>query len=530
MKFFKFIFILIVICLVCYSAYLLYDKKEIVEENIVEVLEEETILTDLRLSIVNLDNMNPILSTNKNVQDISKLIFDSLLTVDENYKIKNSLAEEFSKSGNNTYLLKLRNDVLWHDGSKFNAYDVKYTIDMIKDNNVSSIYKYNLQHIVGLNIIDEYTIKLTVDEEEPFFEYNLTFPILSYNNYLNEDFLNTDKNSKPIGTGMYKITDVQGTSITLRKNDEWWNINESNAKISIITIKLYETMGDAYNDFKLGKIDLIATNNYNLEDYIGSIGYSAIDYKGREYDYIAMNCNSNILQNLEVRQAISYAIDKTAIIEEIFESQYYVSMFPLDYGNYAYKAENGSLGYNPEQSKKILEDNGWEYKNDNWRKTENNKTVKIYLNFVVNAENEKRTLVAEKIAQQLGEVGITVNLIKATNDQYQKYLANKNYDLILTGTINGFTPNLSRYFANGNLANYTNQKAIEALNEANKINSEATLQKKISELVEFYNNDVPYVSLYYNKARVIVSDKLVGEVVANNYNIFYRIGVWHRKA
>ena len=61
--------------------------------------------------------------------------------------------------------------------------------------------------------------------------------------------------------------------------------------------------------FKLGNIDLINTNKINIEDYVGTMGYNK-QYEGREYDFLALNCEDTILKYKEVRQAINYAIDK----------------------------------------------------------------------------------------------------------------------------------------------------------------------------------------------------------------------------
>ena len=121
--------------------------------------------------------MNPILSNNKNVQDISKLIYDPLITLTADYKLEGCLAKEWAKQNDNSYLIKLRENVRWSDGERFTSEDVRFTIDRLKD--TTSIYSYNVEHVTQVEIVDDYTLKITLDKEIPFFEYNLTFPILS---------------------------------------------------------------------------------------------------------------------------------------------------------------------------------------------------------------------------------------------------------------------------------------------------------------------------------------------------------------
>ncbi len=144
------------------------------------------------------DTINPILSNNKNVQDITKLIYDPLVTLTSDYKAEPSLAKEWAKQSDNSYLIKLRENVRWSDGQKFTSEDVKFTIDRLKE--ISSIYSYNVQYVTEVEIVDDYTVKIKLDREVPFFEYQLTFPILSNDYYSGVDFSNTDKNAAPVGT------------------------------------------------------------------------------------------------------------------------------------------------------------------------------------------------------------------------------------------------------------------------------------------------------------------------------------------
>ena len=529
MKFFKYLFILVVIILIGYSVYTVYYDKndEIVDETLVQETNESTILTDLRVAVVDMDSMNPIISTNKYVQSVTQLIYEPLFKITYDYQTEPCLATEWAKTGDTTYIVKLRQGVKWQDGSDFNAQDVKFTVDMIKNN--KSIYSYNLENVIGLDIIDDYTVKFTLSEEEQFFEYNLTFPILSNNYYIDQNFLTTEKNNKPMGTGMYKISDVQSTYISLKQNQTWWNVETVDTKIKTVTINLYSSIGEVYNDFKLGKLDLISIDNLNYEDYIGTAGYETVDIKGREYDYIAMNCQANILKHVEVRKAIDYAIDKTTINANVFNSKFNISKFPLDYGSYVYDVESVTTGYNPEQSKQILIDNGWEYRNNYWQKTEDNRNLKISLNLVVNSSNGPRVKVAEEIKSQLENIGIRINIITVSDSQYQNTLNNKNYDILLTGIYSGFSPNINRYFGQNNLSNYSNEEVSSILADIKNISKPSLIKEKYGRIIEIYNEQVLCISLYYNKVTVAYSNYLKGTVSANNYSMFYNIANWYRE-
>ncbi len=522
----KYIFIVFVIGLIIYSIIIINNnnqkKEEQIENNNINV--ESEILKDVTVSISKYDTINPIISNNKGVQEISKLIFEPLLTLTKEYKIENCLAKEWSKTSATAYIIKLKDDIKWSNGEKLSAEDVRYTIDRLKEN--KSTYSYNVQHVISVDVLDETTVKITLEKEVPFFEYNLTFPIVSKKYYEGEDFYTTTK--VPIGTGMYKISNIQTNKITLDKNNSWWNISNENAKLEKIYVNLYNSSGEAYNSFKIGNLDLIQSNNMNLKDYIGTIGFYTKEYKGRAQDFISINCTDNILSKQEVRQAIAYSIDKDNIIASVYGGNYYVSNFPLDYGSYVYN-ENNALKYNISQAQKVLTENGWEYKNKIWQKKENYKTLKLNFTLVVNSSDENRIKVAEVLKTQIEQIGIKITIKKVTDSTYKKYLENKNYDLILTGTYNSLSPDLSLYFGESNLANFSNVEANTIISEVKNITDEKIIKEKMQKLEEIYNTQVPYISLYRNKEIVAYSLKLVGDVTPNFYKLFYNINNWYRQ-
>lgn len=378
-----------------------------------------------------------------------------------------------------------------------------------------------------MEIIDSNTIKIDLFEPVDFFEYNLTFPILSNNYYTDEDFYESEKT--PIGTGMYKIVSMDENSIILGKNDRWWNYDNVQYKIEAINIKLFSEMGEVYNSFKLGNIDILTTTNINLEKYIGTIGYTKHESKGREFDYLAFNCQQDTLKNVEVRKAISQAIDKTSIVSGVYNNSYFISNFPIDYGSYLYSEEGNSvISYNQDEAKKTLIENGWEYKYNRWQKTENYNTKRINLTLTVNKDNSNRVATAENIKTQLEQIGIKINIKKVNSSQYNSILENKNYEMILTGISNSFSPNLNTFFGENNLENYSNDELNTILNEVKNTNDEKVLKEKYNRIIQIYNEEVPFVSLYRNKTTVVKSQKLFGDVAPNNYCSYYNLYNWTR--
>lgn len=525
----KYIFIIIVIALIGYAGYLIYGQKE-EEPNkaiIEEIVEEAKIITNIRIPIVSFDTINPILSKNQNIQDISRLIYEPLLNITSDNKITMCLAKEWSKQSNTSYVIKLKENVKWHDGNELVAKDIQFTIDRLKEIGGNSIYAYNVEKVISVEVIDKSTIKINLTEEVPFFEYNLTFPIMSHYYYENEDFVNTAKNNKPVGTGRFKVSE-NNENIILKKNNDWWNTQEE-TKLEEIQLVKYQSIGEVYNAFKTGNIDLFTTKTTSLEEYIGTIGYNKKEYYGRNLDYIAFNCEENVLSNVEVRKAISYLINKENIVAGIYKGAYYKANFPLEFGSYLYEDKRVSYETNEEKARSILGQSGWTYSKKIWQRVKDYRTQKLRFDLVVNSSNELRVQVAENIKQTLLEFGIDINIRKVSDSQYQNYLQNKNYDMILTGVYSGLSPDLSTYFGENNIANFKKEEMLSLINDVKNIQDEKILKEKYSRMIEIYEEEMPYVFLYYSKNTLVYSPNLVGELNPNRYNVYEGIGTWYRQ-
>ena len=275
----------------------------------------------------------------------------------------------------------------------------------------------------------------------------------------------------------------------------------------------------------MGNIDLINTSNLNYEDYIGTIGYYTKEYKGREYDYLSCNCNDYLMKEKSVRQAINLAIDKENIISTIYNNKYYKSDYVLDYGSYIYSSSTSNLYYNPEKAKEILINNGWVYTNNKWKK---NGTI-LSFTISVNASNVKRCEVAKLIKTQLESIGMIVNIKEISDSQYNYYLTNKNYQILLTGIYNSYSPDINYFYGEGNLANYTNEEVNEILNEIRNITDQKILEEKFKNLIERTKDDSAYISLYRNMNFLLINQNIIGNITPNNYALFYNFETWNRE-
>ncbi len=511
---FKYIFFAIVFSLIGLAIYMLYkdgkSKAYVIENGKVEI----NMVKEINVGISNFDTINPILSKNRDVQYITKLVFEPLVDITYDFKIENKLSKEFSKINNTTYIIKLNDDVYFHDGKKFTADDVIFTINTLKSGDIDSIYKENVSEIKEIQKIDDYTIKIILNKEVEFFEYLMCIPILSEN----ENIFKADSYI-PIGTGKFKITKTEDNNITLERA----NVDAS-SKTTKINLILKENVKDLYTALTKKEIDLMITNNIHYEEYIGSIGYNTFQYSGREFDYLILNNKNSILSSNQVRKAIYYSIDKNQINYNIYNNKYNICDFPLNDSNYLHCIEDKNE-YDINKAKNALIEDGWTFSNNTWRK--NGRTLRLRL--LVNKENEARIKVAENIKEQLNKVGIILNIIKVNENQFNNYIKNKNYDIILSGQVISNSPKLNTYFSIDNLSNYSSPEINTILNEVKNIeNQEDVLKEKYIKIEELYKQDMPFISLYFNSIYVLSNKNLKGDLNGNWYNVYYNIDNWYK--
>lgn len=517
-KFIKFIFIVLIIGIVVFLSILVFKSRDSGEENkIFKIIEEdESYQDDIRLAVADLDSLNPILSNNRNVYETSKVIYEPLVTLDMNYRKKYALAERIEKKNDTQYVVYLR-EAKWHDGSDVKSEDFHFTIKMI--NSTDSIYKENIAKIASIKSINDKSFIITLKSPQSYFEYNLTFPVMKK---ISEKTFK-DKTKIPIGTGLFKFKESKNNIVSYEIFEDYWNKEAvEKSKFRYLYIYLYDTIGEVYNAFKSGNIDIINALNKNYVEQIGTFGYKDIEYKSRDFNFLAFNTK---VVNKNVRKAISLALDKDKIVTEL-GSGITKSTFPTDFGHWTYP-QIYKLEYNLVEAKKILNENGYKLKSGKWVEKENDKSLSYSI--LVNESNTTQLAVAEMIAKALNNFGIETNLDRTNDDSYYSVIKSRNYDMAIIGRRNDFTPSLGIYFNENNYFHYNHSEIQELLKESESEEDETKFLEKYNKIYNIYVEDIPFIGLYRNTRELISSLGLYMDSVPNSFNMLYNIENWYRK-
>jgi peptide/nickel transport system substrate-binding protein len=433
------------------SAFLSADSDTFIEGTVVGL--------DERGNLKGLTRITPhIPSTIQLEKDIIELVYESLVTVDQDGNINLQLAESYTAvQPYNYYIFKLRKNVKWHDGSEFTADDVVGTFQLLKrlDTNKDTTSKYSnvvASQFADVKKIDDYTIELKLREKTavmPTFFEAINFKILpgKYLRDLNENTILDSTpflNRFPIGTGSFKFRTSNEDRIVLVRNNEYWR-SSNNGNIEELIFEAYADEQTAVKALKGSKIHAVTglSSDY-LQQLSGKEKIQTLKSNVIYNRYWALYFNLNetgtniLLKDKNIREAIGLGINKNELLEAINELGR-ESTGPIPENSYVYRpGDFGMAEFDPQKAIKLLSSNGWKLEtsvDENgspynvW--TKNGTKIEFTLSYVDNTDRNK---VAEVIKENLANVGIHIDLRKGSiRDISDAVILPKNFDLLLFG-------------------------------------------------------------------------------------------------
>ncbi|MEM4601798.1 MAG: ABC transporter substrate-binding protein, partial [Desulfurococcaceae archaeon] len=321
---------------------------------------------------------------------------EPLFIADERGEIVPWLAESYNVSSDGrVYTIKLKKGIKFHDGTPFNASAVKFTLERILDPNVRVPGRANYLVIDRVDVIDEHTVAVTLKHPFGPFISVLTGAYIISPKSAQELGDKISQEPKGIGTGPYKFQEwVRGEKIVLVKNSEYWRGTPN------FDTLIFEVIPDPQTRLaKLlsNELDLImqppAADIQSLEN---NPQVSVLKTLSTRIVYIGINTQYGPLQDVRVRQAINYAVDKEAIVKNVLFNLGKVMSSPVPDNVMSY-VKLGPYEYNPEKAKRLLADAGY----PNGFKITLQTPIGRYL-----FDKE----IADAVAQYLRQVGVDVEL------------------------------------------------------------------------------------------------------------------------
>lgn len=395
-------------------------------------------------------------------------VYETLIDFNPDMTFKGVLAESWEIPDDVTYIFHIRQGVKFHNGREMTAEDVVYSFQRVLGQTEygdigalgSSASYYG--GIASIEANDDYTVTITLSEPNAAFMANLTS---SYGAIVCKEVVEANDGSLSAidtmcGTGpfMYKES-VVDNYITLVKNPDYWE--EGAPKLDGITFYLLADESARLAALRTGDINLCSLSALNLSEVEGDDSIKVLSYQSNNYTYLGFNLSSEALQDVRVRQAMSMAVDRQAIIDYVYNGEATVSTFVAPaMGHWVWDAPSESPLYTQDidAAKALMEEAGYS--------DSNRLTIKMAAGLL---DSIRDTAVV--LQQQLKEIYIDVEITNLESGEYVDVWGKMNtpeagYDAMCGQNGSGTDPNraVSFFFSTTGGANvwgYSNAEVDE---------------------------------------------------------------------
>jgi len=433
-------------------------------------------------------------------------ITETLVGANPDFSLKPELATSWYQVDNLTWVFNLRNDVYFQDGTKMTADDVKWSLDRVIS--LDPVVT-NLVNLDNITVINDTAIMIKTKSE------NLMLPaVLNYpdTGIIAKSSLDANGNfSKPVGTGAYKFESFGQTThvLTVVKNDLWWNGTPGLDTLVLTPITDPNTRAMAIES---GEIDFTCDVPYNEVPGIAQMpGYTVEKYNKARMYMLVLNLNESSLGDLKVRQAISDAIDRQAIAQNVLYGMGSPAAGPFMSTMAWTNTSLTPYTINLTDANALLDEDGWVNGTDGIREKNGQKLSFTLLTF---PNRPGLPPMAEAIAAELKDIGVSVQVQVETSGAISAQVSTGVWDMELTTYATAMVPDpgyilKELYTTNGtyNSGKYSNPQ-LDALI------ANASDTKDLNERYQLYEEAQ---SIVYEQQPIILVDYYGSDIVMKNY-------------
>ena len=361
------------------------------------------------------ESINPMHCDDVYNDAVSSLMYEGLFRLDESFQPQNVLCESYETMDGKTFNFTIA-DVKLHDGTALTAEDVAYSINFARN---STKYYARLKNITGCAPLEDGRVQVTLERCNYALPALLDIPII-------KDGSGSD--DVPPGTGPYKYIKA-GNFYVLRAFDGYRSAEALPFEMIYLKEFADDNIVESFADFSLDLIwaDTGADGSVNLHS----------DHESRLYDtavlqYIGFNSSSTVMNDANVRRAISAAVNREYIVNTIFGGSGRPATLILNPAYYLYNtAWEAGCGYSPAQLSANLAKSGLADKDsDGFLEYPVSGAYQSFtIRFIVNSENKKKVEAAESIAENLRRVGLNVELRELGWNDFKSALNSGSFDM-----------------------------------------------------------------------------------------------------
>jgi len=373
---------------------------------------------------------------------IASNIFNSLLKYNGNLDIEGDLAESWEISDDQkTITFKLKPNLFWADGKPLTSADVLFTWKTVTDENTRSPYASDYQLVSNAEATDAFTFKVTYGQVyAPALDSWASLHILPKHLLAGQDIRTTSFARKPIGSNYYQLSQWNhGESLKLSRNP---NSVLGQAAINQLVTRIIPDNSAQFLELMADNIDSMGLDPIKYSRIIPArpeLKKNLNLYKelGNSYTYLGFNLKHKPFDDIRVRKAINYAIDKQEIIDGVYLGLGINISSPYKPGTRWSNPTLKPYSYDPEKARALLKEAGFT-KNANGILEHDGKPFAFEIITNQNKEREKSAVI---IQRRLKEIGIDVKIRAIEWASFiSRFINTGDFDVVILGWGLGLDP------------------------------------------------------------------------------------------
>lgn len=522
--------------------------------------------------------MIPTLSQDTGSNFVQRLIFDSLLRLNDKFEWTPWVAKELptvEKDGKR-WIFKLRTDVKFHDGQPLTSKDVRFTFEQVQHPTYPGVRASNFARLKGVaELRKQYAAlgkdvedkKLTADEADkqklalwekwkaeggaletpdPYtFIINLDSvfaPLFSnvagvgimpehlLKDQVGAKLKESEFARKPVGSGRYQFVDWKTQDkVVLKANENWWG---GRPNIDNFIYKIYPDSNTAMAALEKGEIDFTTLEVESLPHFSNDVkNVKVLEYPSTSYQQITYDLNNELFKDVNVRHALAHAIDKETMVKQLLQGHGAPAWSHATPTRWDYTDKVFKPAYDVKKAEQLLADAGWK-KGADGVLAKNGK--RFSFDFYVDTSDKTRMESAQVVQSFWKAIGVEAN-IKTVDFSTLLDLSDasnpdrKQPPVYVLGWDLGSDPDSYSIWAcdgSFNDIGYCNKRVDELMNKGRDVVDQAQRTVIYQEIQQILAQEQPYTWLYFPNNTEGIATKVKGPVTPNPSDTFFNFQQW----
>jgi peptide/nickel transport system substrate-binding protein len=489
-------------------------------------------------------NANPLYAAGAIDTAVSRLIFAGLLKYDANNNLVGDIAKDYSiDETGRTYVVNLRQDIMWHDKTPLTADDVVFTYQLIQNPDAYSPLRAAWQG-VEVSKVNNYAVQFTLTSPFAPFAHSLTTGILPKHiigtipvTQVRSHSFNT---IQPVGSGPFVFKTLQfgsaeigktGSLISLTRN---YNYHNGAPKLENLILHTYDTEQQLVNAYEKREINAMAGLKAVPKGIADSTDTNVHSFQTTAAMMVFFKTTGGVLADASVRKALVYGTYRAEIIRTLNQNLKPVRQ-PILMGQVGYDPQLIQPKYDATMANKLLDDAGW-IKNNSGVRTKNGQVLSFRL---YASNNSISRAVINQLKQTWQPLGVNVQPVFQDTTDFQTTLELHTYDAVLHGISIGADPDVYAYWhssqadpVSGGRLNFSEYKSsiADTSLEAGRTRHDTTVRAlKYKPFLKAWQDDAPAVALFRPRIYYITRGTVNGlneHLINTDADRYYSVSDW----